>query len=83
MIAWALLLSLPLAATATVPVAKTLGVAPDFLEKYKPSTAGAWKCLDGSKEIPWDFVNDDSCDCPDGSDEPGSGLEMFILGVEV
>ncbi|KAF8171838.1 glucosidase II beta subunit-like-domain-containing protein [Pholiota molesta] len=65
-----LLSALPLSALATTP--KTLGVAPDLIPKYVPSKAGTWKCLDGSKEIPWNFVNDDSCDCLDGSDEPGT-----------
>lgn len=67
MLLW--LLALPLPALASLD--KTLGVAPALLSKYTPPKSGVWKCLDGSKEIPWDFVNDDACDCPDGSDEPG------------
>lgn len=65
MIAWLLLLPLPALA------AEVIGVPPKLLASYTPSSSGSWKCLDGSKEIPWKFVNDDSCDCPDGSDEPG------------
>ncbi|CAH8595260.1 unnamed protein product [Dicrocoelium dendriticum] len=29
-------------------------------------------CIDGSATIAWHKVNDDSCDCSDGSDEPGT-----------
>ncbi|KAA0188799.1 Glucosidase II beta subunit, partial [Fasciolopsis buskii] len=31
-----------------------------------------FKCLLTPLSIPWSKVNDDYCDCPDGSDEPGS-----------
>ncbi|GAC92778.1 hypothetical protein PHSY_000334 [Pseudozyma hubeiensis SY62] len=52
------------------------GVAPADAAKYQPSKNPQgqlrWKCLDGSKELSWTAVNDDYCDCPDGSDEPGT-----------
>ncbi|KAF9076641.1 glucosidase II beta subunit-like-domain-containing protein [Rhodocollybia butyracea] len=66
-----LLLFLPLQALGAVD--KAFGVSSDLLSKYVPSKSNTWNCLDGSKQIPWDFVNDDFCDCPDGSDEPGTG----------
>lgn len=40
---------------------------------YMPDESGYWACL-GNKDIliPISRVNDDYCDCPDGSDEPGT-----------
>jgi len=44
-----------------------------FYEENKPFT-----CLDGSRTIPFDRVNDDYCDCKDGSDEPGIDRSHFF-----
>lgn len=44
------------------------------LDRYseKPGTV-KFRCLSTRKEIPWEWVNDDYCDCPeDGSDEPST-----------
>ncbi len=46
------------------------GVHPSLLSHYEPKGT-TWTCLDGNKTIPWSAVNDDYCDCIDGSDEPG------------
>uniref|UniRef100_A0A3Q1HS52 Glucosidase 2 subunit beta n=1 Tax=Acanthochromis polyacanthus TaxID=80966 RepID=A0A3Q1HS52_9TELE len=52
---------------STVEVHRPRGVplSRQFYEEDKPFT-----CLDGSRTIPFDRVNDDYCDCQDGSDEP-------------
>uniref|UniRef100_A0A3Q2Q5F2 Glucosidase 2 subunit beta n=1 Tax=Fundulus heteroclitus TaxID=8078 RepID=A0A3Q2Q5F2_FUNHE len=54
----------------TVEVQRPRGVPlskRQFYEEDKPFT-----CLDGSRTVAFDRVNDDYCDCPDGSDEPGT-----------
>ncbi|KAG8850257.1 hypothetical protein FRB96_000489 [Tulasnella sp. 330] len=56
------------------------GVNPSRYHLYVKGPDATWTCLDGSQKIPWSAVNDDYCDCPDGSDEPGTGAcpnEMF------
>jgi protein kinase C substrate 80K-H len=59
-------------------VPQTHGVHPSLLSKYEPKGT-TWTCLDGVKTIPWTAVNDDYCDCLDGSDEPGASLFFVIL----
>ncbi|CAH1764884.1 7729_t:CDS:10 [Entrophospora sp. SA101] len=47
------------------------GVANSNLHLYKRENSN-WRCLDGSAIIPHEAINDDYCDCADGSDEPGT-----------
>ncbi|XP_021564549.1 glucosidase 2 subunit beta [Carlito syrichta] len=65
-----LLLLLLLPFCGAVEVKRPRGVSltnHHFYDESKPFT-----CLDGSATIPFDQVNDDYCDCKDGSDEPGT-----------
>ena len=34
-------------------------------------SSNEFRCLDGSSAFPYERVNDDYCDCKDGTDEPG------------
>lgn len=47
-----------------------LGISPQD-EKYYMDGAMIY-CKDGSKSFPRSRLNDDFCDCPDGTDEPGT-----------
>ncbi|KAA8642130.1 hypothetical protein EYZ11_008973 [Aspergillus tanneri] len=47
------------------------GVGPEFAKFYKNATT--FTCISHPAiQIPFSSVNDDFCDCPDGSDEPGT-----------
>jgi len=46
------------------------GVAPNDLTKY--NNKQQFTCFDGSKTLQIESINDDYCDCLDGSDEPGT-----------
>ncbi|KAJ1911616.1 hypothetical protein IWQ60_010056 [Tieghemiomyces parasiticus] len=55
------------------PPTALYGVAPEDRALYESDgSRTGFKCRDGAKTIPFDKVNDDYCDCPDGSDEPGT-----------
>lgn len=45
------------------------------------SSSSAIKCRDGSKKFNKSQFNDDFCDCPDGSDEPGYSLTLLLSSV--
>lgn len=42
-----------------------------FRRYYIPSN-GLFICLNGNQSVPWSAVNNENCDCADGSDEPGT-----------
>ncbi|KAJ1689303.1 hypothetical protein LUZ63_013458 [Rhynchospora breviuscula] len=54
---------------ASIPSRDSLGISPQDVSYYK---AGVIKCKDGSKKFNRDQLNDEFCDCPDGTDEPGT-----------
>ncbi|XP_046554303.1 glucosidase 2 subunit beta-like isoform X1 [Haliotis rubra] len=39
---------------------------------YQPGEGNTFKCLNTVQEFPFEYVNDDYCDCDDGTDEPGT-----------
>lgn len=59
-----------LLSASSISAASIRGVQPSLLSVYTSDT-DKFKCLDGSKSLQRSRVNDDYCDCLDGSDEPG------------
>ena len=76
---WAVYAFLAVTANHVLAIDKLTGVQPHLITKYSPSKGEKrqWTCLDGSKTLAWSAVNDDYCDCPDGSDEPGEFLDIL------
>ncbi|XVF47543.1 hypothetical protein PTKIN_Ptkin03bG0117400 [Pterospermum kingtungense] len=60
-----------LRSASSTPKNPFLGISPQD-ENYYESSSDTMKCKDGSKKFSKSQLNDDFCDCPDGTDEPGT-----------
>jgi len=58
------------------------GVRKDDRARYLADDNGNFTCLDGQQQINFDKINDNSCDCDDGSDEPGTSACDFHFFCE-
>ncbi|XP_024523168.1 glucosidase 2 subunit beta [Selaginella moellendorffii] len=66
----ALFLLRSFAAGDALPAEKARGIAPEDLKYYQGG--GPLWCKDKSKSFALSRLNDNYCDCPDGTDEPGT-----------
>ena len=62
-----------------IGVLPTISINAPATEQHHYQKGASFTCLDGSKSIPLDHVNDEYCDCADGSDEPGALSDSSLL----
>jgi hypothetical protein len=48
-------------------------------ENYYKTSSNTIKCKDGSATFTKAQLNDDFCDCPDATDEPGLSLRLLLI----
>ncbi|KAH9628104.1 hypothetical protein HF086_018320 [Spodoptera exigua] len=48
------------------------GVLYSQMARYRPDQQNEFSCLKSNQKIPFEQVNDDYCDCDDGTDEPST-----------
>ena len=60
------------------------GASPsDYQTYYYPaSVSGTFTCITSGESIPFSKVNDEYCDCGDGSDEPGTSACSMVAGAK-
>uniref|UniRef100_A0A2P2KRV5 Uncharacterized protein MANES_16G035100 n=1 Tax=Rhizophora mucronata TaxID=61149 RepID=A0A2P2KRV5_RHIMU len=66
------LLSVAPLVRSAIPNQPLLGIPPQDEDYFKISSSDMIKCKDGSKKFTKAQLNDDFCDCPDATDEPGT-----------
>lgn len=66
---------------------RILGLDPKLQSSYQIGSDGLFSCLDKSGKVPAAFLNDDYCDCEDGSDEPSTsacpGQQFHCSGLVI
>uniref|UniRef100_A0A3B3HDW7 Glucosidase 2 subunit beta n=1 Tax=Oryzias latipes TaxID=8090 RepID=A0A3B3HDW7_ORYLA len=67
---WIHILAIALFCCGSADSRKVRGISSSYKRFYREKKS--FLCIDGSKLIPFEQVNDDYCDCADGSDEPGT-----------
>lgn len=82
---WGSAILLVLATVVTLPVEAgsiVRGVTPDLLSKYNIPSDAEFQCLDGRGSLPASRINDEYCDCTDGSDEPGECSDGTVTDTD-
>jgi len=51
---------------------RILGLNPVLESRYIMNSEGMFECLESKELLPYAMLNDDYCDCQDGSDEPST-----------